>query len=111
MVPKKLLNRFLKVRKGLRPFSSLMMSRGFSVRTLCLQPAFVIYSWATGDPWDQVVNVSEMAEGDLARLILRTVDNLRHFNNLSNVFPAIAATSSKAIECIMQEPIISFFDA
>jgi hypothetical protein len=50
------------------------------------------------------LRIAEIEEGDLATLILRTADNLRHVRNLKDVFPDAAATAAKSIEKILREP-------
>jgi superfamily II RNA helicase len=109
-MPKSLLSVFLKVTKALRPFSMLMAAKGFEVRPLFLSPAVTIYAWATGRPWEKVVSVSEIAEGDLTMLILRTADNLRHIRALKQVFPEAAETAKKSIELIVKEPVVSDYN-
>lgn len=104
-MPKSLLSVFLKVTKALRPFSKLMVSKGFEARPLFLSPAVTIYAWATGRPWEKVVSVAEIAEGDLAMLILRTADNLRHIMALEQFFPEAAETARKSIRLIVKEPV------
>jgi superfamily II RNA helicase len=74
-----------------------------------MKPALTIYLWATGADWDKVINVSGLAEGDLARLIMRTADNLNHISNLHEPFPVIAASASKAYYMIMKEPVVTDF--
>ena len=106
LIPKTLLKHFLIVKKSLRPFAKQMRSRGFDAKLLCIRPAAAIYSWALGNSWDNVLDISELAEGDLARLILRTSDNLRHIRNLSQVFPKVAETSGKSIEMILRDPLV-----
>ena len=103
--PKGLLSVFLKVTKALKPFSKLMAAKGFEVRPLFLSPAVTIYAWATGHPWEKIVSVFEIAEGDLAMLILRTADNLRHIKALKQFFPKAAETAGKSIEVIVKEPL------
>jgi len=110
LVPKKLLTSFLNVKKALRSFSSDMLSSGFSVRPLFLRPAVTIFSWAAGHPWEKVLEISDMAEGDLARLILRTSDNLRHVVNLSDIFPDAAKTADKALDALLREPVVSYLE-
>jgi len=110
LVPKKLLTAFLNVKKSLRSFSRDMVSSGFSVRPLFLRPAVTIFSWVSGNSWENVLDISDMAEGDLARLILRTSDNLRHVVNLSEFFPDAAKTAEKALESLLREPIVSYFE-
>lgn len=106
-IPKNLVKKFLIVKKSLRPFNRHLLSKGFSSKTLYIRPAKTIYDWATGNSWERVLKTSGLAEGDLARLILRTSDNLRHFRNLFEVFPGVAKTSGKSIEAIIRDPLIS----
>jgi hypothetical protein len=47
-----------------------------------------------------------MEEGNLAMLILRTADNLRHIRSLKAVFPKASATAAKSIEHILREPVV-----
>jgi superfamily II RNA helicase len=110
LVPGTLLASFQKVKKGLRSFTKHMIERGFAVRPLFLKPAATIYAWATGQPWEKVLAVSETAEGNLAMLILRTADNLRHIRSLTQVFPAAAKTSETAIELILRDPVVMDYD-
>ncbi len=107
-IPKKLLKQFLFVRKSLHPFAQMMMSRGFSIRSLCLRSASTIFAWSSGESWENVLIKSELAEGDLAKLIYRTADNLRHITNLKQVFPDIAETTLKSVELILREPVVSY---
>jgi len=105
--PKRLLTSFLNVKKRLRPFSKEMASRGFEVRQLFLRPAVAIYAWATGQSWEKVVSVSDLEEGTLAMLVLRTADNLRHIRALAGVFPEASKTAETAIELILREPVVT----
>jgi len=107
-VPRNLANTFFNMKDRLRPFARRMIDHGFDVRVFYLRPAVSIYAWASGQPWEKVVGLSELEEGDLAMLILRTADNLRHIRSLHEVFPDVAQTSSKAIDLIMREPV--FFE-
>ncbi len=106
LIPKKLLTAFSSVEKNLRPFARHMAEKGFEARPLFLRPALTIYAWAIGQPWEKVVSVSKIEEGNLAMLVLRTADHLRHIRDLRKVFPTAAATSEKAIELIMRDPVI-----
>ena len=108
--PKTLLTTFRKVKTSLEPFSKQMTDRGFEVRPLFLRPAATLYAWAAGQPWEKVLSVSKMEEGDLAMLILRTADNLRHVRTLTRVFPEAAKTSARSIELIMRYPVIMDYD-
>jgi len=106
LFPKRLLTSFLNVKKRLRPFSKEMASCGFEVRKLFLRPAVAVYAWASGQSWEKVVSISELEEGTLAMLVLRTADNLRHIQILSAVFPEASKTAETAIELILREPVV-----
>jgi len=49
--------------------------------------------------------IAEMEEGDLAMLILRTADNLRHIRSLKRVFPEASLTSATSIDLILRSPV------
>ncbi len=110
-VSRSLIKSFKKVDSGLTPFAAEMRKNGFIAPTLFFLPAWSLYLWARGVPWEQAVKTSQMAEGDLAMLILRTADNLRHIRNIGRVFPDAAHTAEKAIELILRDPVISTHDA
>lgn len=105
LIPRNLANLFFDIKDGLRPFLRQMLDSGFEARLFFLRPAVSIFAWASGQPWEKVVALSELEEGDLAMLILRTADNLRHIRALSGVFPEAAETASKSISMIMREPV------
>jgi ATP-dependent RNA helicase HelY len=104
--PKPLVTTFRKVKTSLEPFAEQMSDRGFEVRPLFLRPAATLYAWASGQSWEKVLSVAKMEEGDLAMLILRTADNLRHVRTLARVFPEAAKTSARSIELIMRYPVV-----
>ena len=106
-VPKKLLTAFLKVKRELRPSAYRMIERGFEVRPLFLRPAVTLFSWAAGQPWEEVVRLSEIEEGNLAMLVLRTADNLRHIRTLGDVFPEAAAAAGAAIDMLLRDPVVT----
>ena len=107
---KTLMTSFRKVKTSLEPFAEQMTDRGFDVRPLFLRPAATLYAWAAGQSWEKVLSVAQMEEGDLAMLILRTADNLRHVRTLTRVFPQAAKSSAKAIELIMRYPVVMDYD-
>ncbi len=100
---------FFRVKTGLMPFAKLMYERGFPVRPLFMRPSLTIFEWASGKTWEQVLRISELAEGDLAMLILRTADNLRHIRSLRDVFPKAAENAGKAMELILREPVVAYY--
>ncbi len=108
-LPGSFISTFFRVKSGLMPFAELMKDRGFMVRPLFIRPSLTIYEWSRGKPWEQVLETSEMSEGDLAMLILRTADNLRHIRAIYDVFPSAAKNAATAIELIMREPVITYY--
>jgi len=107
LMPDALIKNFKKVSKGLKPFAGMMRQRNFEVRPLYLRPAAALCAWAQGQPWEKALSIAEIEEGNLAMLILRTADNLRHIRSLKSVFPEAGATAAKCIELILREPVIN----
>jgi superfamily II RNA helicase len=107
-LPRLLKQIFLETRKGLKPFALRLLKNGFDAPNLYIQPAFLIYKWAHTSDWDSLVNRSGFAEGDLARLILRTGENLRQISKLDEDFPRIAENAGKAVHLILKEPVVTF---
>ncbi|UCD80321.1 MAG: DEAD/DEAH box helicase [Desulfobacterales bacterium] len=105
LIPDALAIAFSKVTRGLTTFAGKMIQRNFEVRPLLLRPAATVCAWAREQSWESVLRIAEIEEGDLATLILRTADNLRHICNLKDVFPEAAATAVKSIEKILREPV------
>ena len=107
-VPNQLAQTFHKVIRGLKPFAGKLVQHNFEVRPQQIRPVATIYAWSLGQSWENVLRIAEMEEGDLAMLILRTADNLRHIRNLKDVFPEAAAAAAESIKKIMREPV-SFY--
>jgi superfamily II RNA helicase len=106
LVPNPLKKTVSRIQKKLTGFARHMKSRGFDVRQLYLRPAAVTHAWAAGYPWEGVAEDYGMAEGNLAMLMMRTADNLRHTANLTAVFPQAAETAREAIGLIMRTPVV-----
>ncbi|MEW5908438.1 MAG: DEAD/DEAH box helicase [Thermodesulfobacteriota bacterium] len=104
-VPKTLREIFARLAESLSPFSKSMIKKGFKAPNLLLTPAVAVYLWAVDTPWESVRSKSGLAEGDLAMLILRTVDNLRHVVSLQKVFPQTARSAGNAVSMLLRDPI------
>jgi ATP-dependent RNA helicase HelY len=104
-LPKKLERAFVSADRALQSLMAHMASWGFVARPLYLRPAVTLYDWARGRTWEQVLMDAGLADGDLAMLITRTADNLRHIRTLDRVFPDVAATADQAVEAIVREPV------
>ena len=106
-LPQRLKEAFLDARKELKPFAIKLLKKGFEAPNLFIQPSLLLYSWAHDKPWEELVAQSDFAEGDLARLILRTGENLRQISKLEDTFPGIAKTAKEAINLILKEPVVT----
>jgi superfamily II RNA helicase len=105
-LPQSLTQAVKKVTRGLRGFAKYMQTRNFDVRPIYHKPAATVWAWAGGQPWEKVIQAGQIAEGDLAMLVLRTADNLRHLAALRETFPKIAADARRAIELILRDPVM-----
>jgi superfamily II RNA helicase len=104
---KRLKDAFMVLRRGLKPFAIKMLQSGFPAPNLFIQPAALVYAWAHDTPWDELMRKSDFAEGDFARLILRTAENLRQMTHLKQDFPVFAKTAAEAIDMILKSPVLT----
>ncbi|MFO8048895.1 MAG: DEAD/DEAH box helicase [Desulfosudaceae bacterium] len=104
--PQQLKSRLTRLQKKLTPFTNKMAQKGFNPTTLYLSPAVTMYKWAAGYPWASVAAEAGLAEGDLANLVFRTADNLRHIAALRQVFPETSQSALQAVDLIMKEPLV-----
>ena len=109
-LPKRLKECFMDIRRGLKPFAIKMLKKGFPAPNLFIQPAMLMYAWAHDTPWDELMTASDYAEGDFARLILRTAENLRQMTKLTDHFPKISQNAKEAIDLILKEPVVTTFE-
>jgi ATP-dependent RNA helicase HelY len=79
--------------------------RGFAAGPVYFSPAAAAYSWASGAPWEDVLRISALDEGDLAMLVYRTADNLRQLEGLGRSHPELAKSAGRAIESLLREPV------
>ena len=105
-IVRKLAQAHRKVSRAIADLSARMAAAGFSTNVLYLWTSSVIYDWAQGEDWDDIVRHMGIADGDLAMLVLRTADNLRQIASLRETHPEIAALAAKAREAILREPVV-----
>jgi len=105
-LPKPLVRAVNRVIRGLRGFAKYMQVSGFDTRPLFYRPTINMWAWASGWPWEKVIQAGQMAEGDLAMLVLRTADHLRHIRALGDVFSPTATSASAAIDLILRDPVM-----
>jgi superfamily II RNA helicase len=103
---RKLTGCYSRVLRTLRPLSERMKAAGFPVSPLYLWTSSVIYDWARGVDWDEIIEAAGISDGDMAMLVLRTADNLRQIASLKETHPEMAELAFKARESILREPVI-----
>ena len=92
----------------IRDFVTLKERRGFETPPLFFWPSAVLSMWARGVPWEILLELVAVGEGDLASLIMRTADHLRQVAALRETHPELAATAVQGIELILREPVYLF---
>jgi superfamily II RNA helicase len=94
-----------RVSTTVRPLLKRLEEAGFPARPLYFWTSWVLYEWAKGGDWDEIIARAGIADGDMAMLVLRTADNLRQIMSLRDVHPDIAERAEKARESILREPV------
>jgi superfamily II RNA helicase len=79
--------------------------RGFENPAILFWPAAALFLWARGVPWEDLVSFVGVDEGDLASLVMRTVDHLRQVAGLEETHPDLASTAREAVRLILREPV------
>jgi superfamily II RNA helicase len=79
---------------------------GFEAPIMPYWSALTLYEWSRGQPWQRVVKLSDLDEGDLAMLVYRTADHLRQLTSLEDTHPALSRTAEEAITLILRDPVI-----
>ncbi|MFP3869669.1 MAG: DEAD/DEAH box helicase [Syntrophobacteria bacterium] len=97
---------FAKMTSALRPLRLRLREAGFAVHPLSFWPVVAIYTWASGGPWEEVLRISGLDEGDLAMLVYRTADGLRQLEGLTQSHPLLAATATRATQYLLREPVL-----
>ena len=105
-MPRKLGQACHRVVTTLNPLSKRMQDAGFPVNPLYLWTSMVMYEWAKGGDWDEIIQGAGIVDGDMAMLVLRTADNLRQLTSLKETHPDIADLALKARDTILREPVI-----
>ncbi len=96
---------FHKVIHSIEDMRRLKVKRGFENPPIFFWPAAALYLWAKGVPWQQLLSIIPIDEGDMASLIVRTADHLRQVTNLEESHPRLVSVAYTAIEQILREPV------
>ena len=96
---------FYKILENIADIRRRMVQRGFENPQVYFWPAAALFLWAKGVPWEQLISMIRVDDGDMASLIVRTADHLRQVTNLKDTHPNLADTAGTAIELILREPV------
>ena len=66
----------------------------------------LVEGWAQGLPWTRLTSATNIAEGDLVRMMRRTADMLRQLSRIQGIPEHIARTAKTALAGIHRVPII-----
>ena len=102
----RLMEAYRRVNSAMNALAGRMHEAGFSTSPLYFWTSSVMYDWARGKDWDEIVKSAGIADGDLAMLVLRTADNLRQIASLRETHREIAQLALKAREAILREPVV-----
>ncbi|OPY05520.1 MAG: DSHCT (NUC185) domain protein [Syntrophus sp. PtaB.Bin001] len=105
-VPRRLRLAFEHMIKRMKPLAGRMTAAGFPVQPLYLWTSVVVYAWASGEQWDDVIERAGISDGEMAMLILRTADNLRQIASLKDTHPEMAELAIRARDAILREPVV-----
>ena len=78
---------------------------------MCVRPhegmfhAGVIEAWAAGSSWQDIMKDCSLDDGDVARLLTRTVDLLRHAHFCQGLLPGTRIAARKAMRAMDRNPI------
>lgn len=67
--------------------------------------AGIAEAWAAGSSWTDIMKDSSLEDGDIARLLSRTVDVLRHAHFCNGLPPSTRAAARKAMQSMNRNPI------
>jgi hypothetical protein len=96
---------FNRVAKGIKQIRALKIKKGFESPPILFPIAVALYMWANGIPWDRLIRLVLVDEGDMTSLIMRTADHLRQVASLKETHPDLAGMAENAIELILREPV------
>lgn len=67
--------------------------------------AGVVEAWAAGSTWEQTMTDCNLDDGDVARLLTRTMDLLKQTSHCRDLLPALRKEARKAVHAMNSKPI------
>lgn len=104
--PHRLTQAYQRVARGIGKMAGRMEAAGFALNPHYYWTSHVIYQWAQGKNWDDIVEQTAFTDGGLAMLVTRTADNLRQIASLRDTHPALAELAARARESLLREPVV-----
>lgn len=105
-ISRKLRRAFTRLVTMLGPLTERMKAAGFPVQPLYFWTSAVVYDWASGEDWDEIIKRTGIADGELSMLVLRVADNLRQIVSLRDTHPEMAHLAARARDAILREPVV-----
>ena len=96
---------FYNVRDSIEGIEGLKKRRGFENPPILFWPSAALFMWARGVPWERLLTLVPVNEGDMASLIMRTADHLRQVVSLRETHPGLASVAEEAVGLILREPV------
>jgi superfamily II RNA helicase len=97
---------FDRILDSIEDIRKLKITRGFENPKILFWPAAALFLWAKGVPWEQLLQIVPVDEGDIASMVMRTADHLRQVANLEETHHELVSRAKKAIELILREPVL-----
>ncbi|KAG2449071.1 hypothetical protein HYH02_005820 [Chlamydomonas schloesseri] len=70
-----------------------------------LRFAGLVEAWASGATWAQVMEDSNMDDGDMARLLIRTIDLLKQLQHNAHLLPELKDAAAEALRGMDRKPV------
>ncbi|KAG0579357.1 hypothetical protein M758_4G093800 [Ceratodon purpureus] len=100
-------NEWTEAMEELRSWLLSMQTKNGVAIPVEINPEFagLVEAWAAGVTWKELMDDSEMDEGDVARLLRRSIDLLAQIPHLPHVDPSLASTAREASKVMDRPPI------
>ncbi|GLI69984.1 hypothetical protein VaNZ11_014636 [Volvox africanus] len=70
-----------------------------------LRFAGLVEAWASGASWTQIMADSNLDDGDMARLLIRTIDLLKQLQHNCHLLPELRDTAAEALKGMDRKPV------
>lgn len=104
--PRDMRSAYFRLEKKLTPFIRSQFEAGFEGPKFRFAPALAMYLWATGRPWQEVIDRFGVEPGDMSSLVYRTADNLRQIISLHETHGELSNLAARARSAIRRQPFV-----